>query len=330
MILRLFSSNQPLLLIAIPVVVAAGLSPALAGSFPVIYHTGYPGESWLYSLEQNPFIHWLSAIILISSGALTANKVFNRHEFHSSAVYVPGLIYALLGVLFCLHGISLSALLANVFVLGGIDQVLRIYRQHRALSEYFKAGIMMGLAALLFPPLLVLAAASWIAILYTRSFVWREYVVTLLAFSVPFIWWLGLRYIVGAEGPPILLFRTILINWYTEIGEMGWWEKIALLLSVVSFLFGLPRFISPRSRLTNRARNIFTVFLLFGGSIVLAFMLHVIFTGEWNMIPLLVPFTFVLGLWYTNYRYSLMAPFVFYAWLLALILRIIDVSGILG
>jgi hypothetical protein len=49
------------------------------------------------------------------------------------------------------------------------------------------------------------------------------------------------------------------------------------------------------------------------GSLMLAYLVF----REWIFSTLLVTLSILLGYWFTNYRYSLMAPFVYYA-LLAL------------
>lgn len=329
MLLRLYTSSQPLLLISLPVLAAAGLLPFIFLAVPTVPALGHPALEWFTPLYQWNLGPAVAAWILITVGALRINVLFNRHEFYPSAVYIPGLIYAITAVVLIQRDFSLHALLANVCAIAGIDTVMRVSRQTRALSEYFRGGFWLGCAALCYPPFLALGVAIWVSIMYLRPFSWREYAVSALAFVSPFVWWAALLYLNDNTD------RLWLFEWQRNAPWRTIWTqspigfKILLILMVVSLVLGMPRLLFPTERATNRARNLAGVFLVFLIFFFGAVAASAKYTGVWNLSALLVPFSLVTGVWYAHYRYSLFAPFVFYAWLISSVLCIVQYAGLL-
>jgi len=48
-------------------------------------------------------------------------------------------------------------------------------------------------------------------------------------------------------------------------------------------------------------------------AIALSFALGYILLLKWILLAMAVPVTFIAGYWFSSYRYSFIAPFVFYA-----------------
>jgi hypothetical protein len=324
MLLRLYSSNQPFLFATIPVLAWLGVWPLAHAEVPALIEAGYPAELWFDFFTNRPAFLAMATWVLISIGAWFSILVFNRHEFYPSPVYLPGLLYTGLAVGLCLRGISLPALAGNIFLLAGLDQLLRVYHQQRALAEYFGCGLLFGCAFLLFPPFVIAGFGLWIAILYTRPFHWREYVIALLAFLTPAIWWISLRYTNGNDSPIVFFTRYAAIDRMARFYQSGLWDRLIWITITVSLVFALPRVLFPKGRVTNKARNLIHVFVIITLSLAGSFTLDVFLNGSWNAQLLLVPLTFVLGVWFANYRFSLLAPLFFYAWLVTILLRVMD------
>lgn len=319
MLLRLYTSSQPALLISFPVFAALGLWP-LWGYLPADPRLfSNDSDHWLAALRLPGEALWLLKLVLVSVGAWQVNALYNRHEFYPSAVFAPGLVYVLIAVGMAPYYQPDTALLANCFVIAGIDQVLRVYHQPRVLSEYFMAGMYMGCAALLYPPLFVLLPALWASVSFTRTFRWREYAVPLLAFVSPFVWWIAIRIIAGVSDPAVMFHFSSTADMDRWWSTTAWTARITWILVAFAVLVGLPRFFNPGGRVTNRARNLSGVFMIFAVFIALAVLLEARLNGYWPLILLCVPFSVFAGHWYTNYRYSLLAPFVFYTWIASLV-----------
>ncbi len=330
MLLRLFTSRQPLLLVSVPLLAALGLLPRIWILAPTgADWTAYPAEGWMAALCSGlPLGDALPAWVLVVAGALRVNQLFNRHQFYPSPVYIPALIYTVASIAFMQQGSALHILAANLFIVAGIDYILRVSRQPRVLNEYFRGGFWLGLGALLFPPFLLLGIAMWLGIAFLRPFQWREYAVSALAFAVPFIWWIAILFFNDLTEDIWLITRQINTPW------LAWWKgsnamlRIVWIFSAISLLFAIPRLLFPTERASNRARNLAGVFLLYFFVSLAAVIGDAWLTGIWNLTALLVPFTVATGVWYAHYRYSLFAPFVFYGWLLSCILYVAQCAGV--
>jgi hypothetical protein len=328
MLLRQFSSRQPYLLLAVPIVVLGVLFPAASRGLLSFAHADFPIEDVLSKVMPFAYYGVSIAAILIMVGALATNIVFNRHEFHMSPSYVPALVYAVVAVTLCLIRVSIPALAANVAVIIGLNRFLEVFRQNRALSEYFIAGFWIGAGALLFPPYLVLAAGLVISILNTRSFNWRELILPLLAFATPFVYWLVWKFWWN-QLDSLVLFRKI----YTFDPPKGpdWNDNYTRTYGImigVSFLLALRSFIFISDRSSNKARSVKRIFLLMSLFMLGSAGVCLILVGQWVPEVILLPVTFIMGHWYTNYRFSLIAPFSFYAILFGSAALILHVFGV--
>jgi hypothetical protein len=312
MILRSFASNQPYTLAVVPVTVGAALLPAIWQQGLPVVNNGFPADDlleWIY-LSQNAVV-W-AAIGLILGGSLIANLVFNKHEFYNVPVYVPALMYAMFGTSIALIQLSLPVLMANIFLLAGLNKHLRIFRQTRVLAESFESGFWYGMAAVFFPPYLLLIAGLWVSTLFMRTFHWREHLLPIISFSVPFVYWIAWKYWQN-ELDSLILFNKIFTydarHFFSELNR----TELLYLISVALIMLGsLPRYLFLSDRASNKSRSIKNVFLIMAITMIACMILGYLLILKWVLLTALLPLTFLVGYWFTNYRYSLLAPFVFY------------------
>lgn len=320
MILRALSSNQPHTLIFTPIAVVGLLLPMLLGHSFQTVDSGFPSGGWLESLHLNPLILNIVVIVLIVSGGILANRVFNKHEFLSIPVFTPAFVYAFTACGLSLIQLSVPALLANIFVLLGLNKHLSVYRQPAVLSFYFESAFWYGIAAVLFSPFIVLLPGMVIAILITRSFNWREVFVPIVVFCVPFLYWLAWFYIRGNH-EDIILFNKI-ISWDSVLffSLLSWPKRVFMLTVLATFIAALPRYIFPSERGSNKGESVKNVFMVMAVSTIGAFVVGYFLTFKWTLLSLTLPIAVVAGYWFSNYRTSLFAPFFFYAFCCATII----------
>ncbi|MFM9985908.1 MAG: hypothetical protein ACKVOK_11790 [Flavobacteriales bacterium] len=312
MILRQFASNQPFVLGAAPAVVVAMLLPAAWTAGLPVYQAEFPADDLFGWIYQSKTATIAIAMILIIMGSLLSNSIFNKHEFYNVPSFVLSLVYAGIGSAMCLYQCSLPALLSALFILIGLDRQLRVFRQTRVLSEYFECGFWYGMAAMFFPPFLALAAGMWISILFTRAFSFRENILPLLAFSVPFLYWLVWKYWNNELNDLVLFRRIFSFDSESVIANLTWPEMTFFILAGVTFVMALPRYLFLADRSSNKARSVKTVFTIMAVSMILSFGLSYVLVQKMIVLTTLIPLTFIAGYWFTNYRYSLAAPLVFY------------------
>jgi hypothetical protein len=88
-------------------------------------------------------------------------------------------------------------------------------------------------------------------------------------------------------------------------------------MTLLSVLFALPRYLFLSERSSNKAKTVRTIFFVVALSLVVAYFIGYTLLWKWIIMTLLLPVSFLLGYWFANYRVSLVAPFFFYALVIA-------------
>jgi hypothetical protein len=144
--------------------------------------------SWQNELEilvsGSPIIHYFSAFLLLYISAIELNRVVNAYGFFSKNTYLPGLVYAIILASFGQIQFS-AALLAYAFLIFGIGFLFRITRQDSASESIFMAALLFGVATVFSPFLLPIVVLPWFSLVVFRYFVWREWFMVLIGFSIP-------------------------------------------------------------------------------------------------------------------------------------------------
>jgi hypothetical protein len=317
MILRTYASNQPLSLAFLPVLTFAVLLYAASKGHLVAFDADFPVDRYLIQWYNSSFLLAVVAGLLIMAGAYLSNTVFNRHEFFNVPVFVPALMYTLLATTLAVIQLSMPVLIANVFVMLGLNSQLKIFNQPRVLAEYFESGFWYGLAAVCFPPYIGLIAAVWAGTILTRAFHWREYVLPVLAFAVPFAYWISWLYFRDTMSSMILFRKWVSFDAQSFFASWSRPQAFFGITALLSLLFGLPRYLFLSERSSNKAKTVRTIFFVAALAIVAAYFIGYSLLWKWIIMALLLPFSFLLGYWFANYRVSLVAPFFFYALVIA-------------
>lgn len=328
MILRQYASNQPYLLFILPVLNVLLFVPALAGLSSIPAETVFPFDIINFEMSNYPLAHAALAWLLITGGAIWFNLVYNRHEFHTAPTFVPALVYSIISALFYFSCFSITLLLAQLFFTTGSNRLLEVFRQKRALDQYFRAGFWFGMTALFQPFLLTLLPLLLIAVTFTRAFSLREYVLAVAGFCFPFIYTWSLQYLF-MDNLEFYLFQVkFSLNSITawevhSISELSVYGVFAL-----SNVFVWQNLAFSGDRSSNKNRNsrwmIFFLSLATTSAVVWGFMLMDTVRIELFSLGVI----FCLSYWYTNYRLSLFAPFIFYITLLVSLWQMLEVSGI--
>jgi|GEM_PF-670432 len=328
MILRSLASNQPYTLLYIPIVGCGALLPVLLGGHFIIANTNFPVDYWFKGLYSNQLLLNIAVLALVLGGAILANYVFNKHEFLNIPVFVPGFIYTISSVGLALIQLSIPALVANIFVLLALNRHLAVFRQQRVLTYYFESAFWYGMAAVLFPPYALLIAGMFLAILITRAFQWRELLLPLLAFSIPFLYWMVWLYINDGLQNVVLFNKEVSWDAVQYFSLLTWPQRAFLLACGTTLIAGLPRYLFLSDRETNKSKSVKTVFLTMGITMVISFVLGYFLILKWILLALVLPMTFISGYWFSNYRYSFIAPFVFYSLCASLAILVAAYLGI--
>jgi len=313
MILRTYTSNQPLSLLLLPVIAFSVLLALASAGRLEVYNADFPLDRLLHFIYDAPFQLSVVCSLLILGGAFLSNVVFNRHEFFNVPVFVPALIYTLLATTLSVVQLSVPVLVANIFALLGLNSHLKIFHQPKVLAEYFETGFWYGLAAVCFPPFILLIAAVWIGTIATRAFHWREYVLPIVAFGVPFAYWVSWLYFQNDLIGMVLYKKWISFDRQSFFGSLNRPSRLFALTVLLSLLFAIPRYLFLSERSSNKAKTIRTIFFIVALALSGSYFFAYLLMWKWIIMAFLLPFSFMLGYWFANYRVSLVAPFFFYA-----------------
>lgn len=324
MILRSFASNQPYVLVSLPIAVGAVLLPSIWMQPLRSLDLNLPLSAELSGLFTEPWVTSIAAVAIVLLGSWLSNAVFNRSEFYNTPTYVVALLFALFGSVFAMYQLNFSVLLAGLLVLLGLERQLCIFKQSRVLSLCFETGFWYGLATLLFPPFATLIAGAWIALLFNRAFNLREHLLLLISFSLPFLYWFVYLFWFDRTHD-FVLFRIIASFDPPKLSFQWTWTLFYLvLIAGCGLIIGLPRYLKPADRAGNRTKMVKNTFLIMAVAQVCSMLIGYTLYHVWILPASLVVAVVMLGYWFTNYRYSLLAPLVFYA---LMILGALTVSG---
>jgi len=192
MLLRIIKSN-PLISLALPVLLAASLWGSVYFVHgPQEIKSGIPMFEVFFRWVLNlPALATLIGLGLLILEAYLWNGFINKQSLLKQSSYLTATFYLLLYSCRPLLISFYPSMFASLFLILALRSLAESYKKERALAEAFDAGIFIGLASLLYFPLIIFILFLWIGLLTMRSIVWREWVVSLVGFILPFGFALG-------------------------------------------------------------------------------------------------------------------------------------------
>ncbi len=164
-------------------------APRLVAGFAVdanMLHPQIVAQSlWLGLLSNNGWFT-LVAFLLTFIGAWFLLFLNNRHMFHSSNEFLLPLLYVLIASAIPSTQWFSGAQVALVFIATGLNFLFFSHHRTPGLAELFTAVFCFSVAALCFPPVLLLLLLMPMGVLTLRSFAWRDWLVLLIAAALPF------------------------------------------------------------------------------------------------------------------------------------------------
>lgn len=182
MLVSLFRSNRPGVLLLVPVVVAL-LWPGMVLVEPAARTAmvGMPLHEWLRPLWTTGTWPMFGCSLLIVGGlAIQLDHLGNENGLFRRRQHLAALCLPLLMALLPQGLVPDPALVGMPFVLWAMHRVWSSQGRHSALAAHFDAGMLIGLAALVHMPYAFLLSVVWASTSVMRPLQWREYVLPLL------------------------------------------------------------------------------------------------------------------------------------------------------
>lgn len=193
MLVNLYKTKTPLAVFSFPVIIGLlGLPLLFIETTTKIKFFG-----WQFSLENSvlaePFLHYCVAVLIVYIAGIELNRLVNVFGFYSKNTYLPGLIFAISLMGFGEFRFSMD-LVACALLIIGMSYLFRINRQDSAQSSVFMAAFFFGSASVFEPLMLPIVLLPWFTLVVFRSFVWREWMVTILGAGLPWLYFIALYF----------------------------------------------------------------------------------------------------------------------------------------
>ncbi len=238
MLLKIFKTNPFLLLIfsllfSIVLWVTTALKPAIAAQSYTDITLLAP---FFDKIRNYPLLKALAgfAILLIESAIW--NRIVNKHSLLKQSTYFP--FFFLVVLLSCAASLIsfYPALVASLFLVLAINELISSYLKEKALPEVFNSGLFVAIATLFYIPSMVFLILLWVGLFTIRTINIREWICTFLGFLVPFIFTFTYNLVFFPHYP-----------WYHKItSEFVYhsvlfsfsWEQLTLMVIICSIALG--------------------------------------------------------------------------------------------
>ena len=213
--LRFFKSSLPAQLLALLILVLALRLPLLwlglpitaaelrallvgerlhAGTMPYrdLYDGTAPLAAAVFALldvvaSRPLLLYRLLALALLFIQALRLNMVFNRYDVHPERGYVAALTYLLLGSVSTDLDTLSPLLLGHTFIIFALSALLPTSREGYDNRRLFRAGFLVGLAALCYLPLSLFIGVGLFAVIIFAANAFRSFLLFLCGVVFPYV-----------------------------------------------------------------------------------------------------------------------------------------------
>lgn len=211
MILRTLKSNNLTNLLFIPVAVLAFWAEKLLSPFVYPFAHG-EAENVLYKVIHNltgdaPLLSVILSAVLVIFLAILVEQIIARYQFIRIRTRLPAILFVLLvGGLTPLHSLH-PVYFAALFLLFAIFRFFGIFEQVKAYNAIFDVGLLLGVGSLFYFNLFIVLPAFFIGVsVLSHGNKWREYLILLIGFLLPFVFALSYYFYTDQLNAIIIVF----------------------------------------------------------------------------------------------------------------------------
>ncbi len=144
--------------------------------------------SWLQPFGLLPVATGLFLIVLQS---VVLFYIYQSNGFFGRSNFLPAIII-LMAYSWNPDYLTMHAMLpAGIFCIIALNSILSMYGQQDAYHQVFTAGLAIGIASLFYVPLAFLLLLIWFTFITYRISTWREYAISVISFSLPFLYFIS-------------------------------------------------------------------------------------------------------------------------------------------
>lgn len=317
MLIRIFTQNTRGLLLTYPFV-AFGVLYLFTIAFPThspIVSAQYASEYWIPNwLHHTTSVVFLGGL-MISLISWQLNLLFNNHELYFQPSYLVGLLSAIiLSVVFARFP-QWSWLMNQLLLAVGFNWTIQIFRQKRVFSAVFIGQLLVSTAICIYPQNTGLLLMIPAALMVNRPFDLKENAMAWVAAFTPFGYWLAWSY------------------YYNQLDYWHFWSTFStsfpfskylvsplFWFSIVVSIFSLFSLFQKENRQTTKTQQAKNTLLILAMTTLISMVIAIMTQQPYTLFNFAIPFILISGYYWTHYRVSLLAPFLFYSWIIGLLL----------
>ena len=188
MIIRLFKDSHPASYVIVPVFILAFLAVSWQGPGDYVVQNPMP----LYDLVLGLVLslpEWITGLIvyiILLSQVFHLNSLIGKHEVFYKNSFLPALFFMMFLVMIPQFMTFHPVLIINSILLFILDKLFKIYKNPSPLTMAFDACFLIGLATLIYLPAISFFLLFVFSILILKTFSWRDWMVGLTGFLLPF------------------------------------------------------------------------------------------------------------------------------------------------
>lgn len=160
---------------------------------------------------RNIVVYRVLATTLIFIQGMRLNATFNRNQVLPDKTYIPALLYYLFGSIFFEFDTLSPLLLGMTFLIFALNYLIFIPKEGTSNSKLFKAGFLLGIAALFHLPLILFLLLAFFAAAFFAFSAFRSFLLLLCGFLFPYM--VVFTYFLYAEALPNFIQYNILSAW---------------------------------------------------------------------------------------------------------------------
>lgn len=206
-----------------------------------------PGDGPLYTLllswtNVSLLLNVAITLLLIVIQSVTLFYICQSNGFIKRSNFLPAII-SLLGFSWNTDFLTLHAVLpAALFIILALNSLMTMYGQQNAYNKVFLAAFFIGIASLFYMPIAYMLILIWLSLITYRVLSWREYVIALIGFLLPFVYYFSWLYwndtfIAGLMQLADSIFLFVLPVRLSMINTV--WLSVSAFIMVVNMLAGL-------------------------------------------------------------------------------------------
>lgn len=201
MILKFFKGSQPALLFVIPLAGIIIWMPSLLSPETI---SPDPYAMPLYDLldeiiNHSVIVSQLTGLLFAIMTAFLLARINTRFILIPSRTYLPCIFFMIIAGLYPHLRYFHPAVPAAFFLLLATGRMFNAYKQDGLSYAFFESALLVSIAGLFYARASFYLILVWLGLIHLRPFLWKEWIMSVIGFIVPYIILVTVYYINGTD-----------------------------------------------------------------------------------------------------------------------------------